>query len=72
LKKDIKEGILEKYTKENYPENYKMEFWLTRPEYYDEFPLPVFRDKMRQEKRSTKYIHTLNVRGKAETYKYNN
>jgi len=72
LKKDIKDGILAKYTKENYPKNHKMEFWLTRPEYYNEFPLPVFRDKMRQEIRSAKYIHTLKVRGKAETYKYNN
>ena len=72
LRKDIKDGTLEKYTKENYPKNHKMEFWLTRPEYYDELPLPVFRDKIRQEIRSAKYIHTLNVRGKAETYKYNN
>jgi hypothetical protein len=71
LKKDIKDGTLEKYTKENYPKNHKMQFWLTRPEYYDEFPLPVFRDKIRQEIGSAKYIHTLKVRGKQATYKYN-
>ena len=71
LKKDIKDGTLYKYTKENYPKHHKMQFWLTRPEYYDEFPLSVFRDKIRQEIGSAKYLHTLKVRGKAATYKYN-
>ena len=48
-----------------------MEYWLTRSEFYDEFPLQVFRDKIRQEIRTSKYVYTMKVRGKTETYKYN-
>jgi len=71
LKKDIKNGVLEKYTKDKY-KHPKMEYWLSRPEFYDEFPLNVFRDKIRQEIRTGKYWHTMKVKGKTETYKYNN
>jgi hypothetical protein len=35
-----------------------------RPEYYNEFPFDVFRDKCRQEIQTKKYIHTLKVKGK--------
>ena len=45
LNKDIKNGVLEKYMKDKYRFP-KMEYWLTRPEFYDEFPLHVFCDKI--------------------------
>ena len=35
-----------------------------RPEYYENFPLKDFRDKIYQEVRTTKYLHTINVKGK--------
>ena len=35
-----------------------------RPEYYEEYPLDVFRDKLKQELRTAKYLHTLRVKGK--------
>jgi hypothetical protein len=69
FKNDVKTGVWAKYTKDNYPKNHKMEFWLTRPEYYDAFPLHVFCDKMRQEIGTAKYLYTLKARGKKETYK---
>ena len=64
LKEDIKAGRLEEYGKR------KMDFWLSRPEYCDEFPLHVFRDKIKQHIGTKKYHHTLKVRGKSKTYKY--
>ena len=70
LKKDIRDGTINGYTKEKY-KYHKMQFWLSRQEYYDEFPLHVFRSKIRQEIRTKKYLHTLKVMGKKETYKYN-
>jgi hypothetical protein len=36
----------------------------SRPEYRDEFPFKEFRDKVRQEIRTSKYYHTLKVKGK--------
>lgn len=42
----------------------KKEFWLSRAEYCENFPLDVFRDKIAQEIRTAKYIHTLKVKGK--------
>ena len=71
LKKDIKNGVLEKYTKDKY-KHPKMEYWLSRPEFYDKFPLNVFHDKIQQEILTGKYWHTMKVKGKTETYKYNN
>lgn len=44
--------------------NNKKEWYLSRPEYYDEIPLKVFRDKIDQEIGTAKYLHTLKVRGK--------
>ena len=36
----------------------------SRPEYFENFPLKVFRDKVNQEIRTAKYLHTLKVKGK--------
>lgn len=38
------------------------DLWLTRPEYRDEFPLDAFRDKIKQEIRTQKYIATRKAR----------
>jgi hypothetical protein len=35
-----------------------------RLEYYENFPLKDFRDKIYQEVRTAKYLHTINVKGK--------
>ena len=35
-----------------------------RREFYEHFPLDAFRDKIKQEIRTAKYLHTLEVRGK--------
>lgn len=69
VQKDLANGVLESYTKEKY-KHPKMAYWLTQIFFYWEFPLPVFRDKIRQEIRKAKYVHTLKVRGKNDTYKY--
>ena len=69
VKKDLANGVLESYTKEKY-EHPKMAYWLTKDFFFNEFPLPVFRDKIKQEIRTGKYLHTLKVRGKKATYKY--
>ena len=37
-----------------------------RAEYYTNFPLSVFRDKIRQERRTAKYLHTLEMKGKQQ------
>jgi hypothetical protein len=42
----------------------KKELYASRPEYYEEFPLAVFRDKVNQEIRTGKYLHTVKVKGK--------
>lgn len=42
----------------------RVDLYGDRPEYYDEFPLEVFRDKLDQELRTAKYLHTLKVKGK--------
>ena len=38
--------------------------WAARPAYYTNFPLEVWRDKIRQEIRTAKYLHTLEVKGR--------
>jgi hypothetical protein len=53
---DIKEGLHESMA--------KMELWEFRSVYYENFPLKEFRDKLNQEIRTAKYLHTLRVRGK--------
>ena len=66
LKKDIQDGIVRQYGSR------KKDLWLSRPEYHLEFPLDAFRDKIKQEIGTAKYLHTLKVKGKAErSYKYN-
>jgi hypothetical protein len=42
----------------------KKELYGSRREYYKEFPLSVFRDKIYQEQRTAKYVHTCVVMGK--------
>jgi hypothetical protein len=42
----------------------RMDFWASRREYYENFPLDAFRNKVWQEIRTAKYLHTLNVKGK--------
>lgn len=41
----------------------KSDLWLSRTEYHNEFPLKVFRDKIYQEIRTAKYLHTIKVKG---------
>ncbi|KAG7344864.1 hypothetical protein IV203_032395 [Nitzschia inconspicua] len=53
---------LEDYVKD--PSMKPMELWKSRPEYMNEFPLDAFRDKIKQEIRTAKYLHTLKERGK--------
>jgi hypothetical protein len=53
---DIEEGLLTQLGKK--------ELWGSRPEYYELFPLSVFRDKIYQELRTEKYVYTCQVRGK--------
>jgi hypothetical protein len=69
VQEDIKDGTMAEYAEEKFP---KMKFWQSRPEYYDEFPLHVFRDKIYQEIGTAKYLHTLKVKGKNQTYNYRN
>ena len=42
----------------------KQDLYGSRSEYYLNFPLALFRDKLYQEVRTAKYLHTCNVRGK--------
>jgi hypothetical protein len=42
----------------------KKELWGSRPEYYEHFPLALFRDKIYQEIRTAKYVYTCQVKGK--------
>lgn len=49
----------------------KKELWLSNPEYFQNFPLDVFRDKFWQEIRTKKYSHTLKVKGKKKVADWN-
>jgi hypothetical protein len=42
----------------------RFELYGSRPEYYQNFPLDAFRDKVNQEIRTAKYLYTLKIRGK--------
>ena len=44
------------------PEAKPKDLWLSRPEYQKEFPLEAFRDKIKQEIRTEKYLRTLEAR----------
>jgi hypothetical protein len=56
LKQDLEEG--------NHNRMSKMDLWSSRVEYYQDFPLGAFRDKVYQEIRTGKYLHTLEKKGK--------
>ena len=56
LRQDIQEKNHEKMS--------KIDHWGSRVEYFTEFPLDAFRDKLYQEIRTAKYSHTLKERGK--------
>ena len=58
LLKDIEAGKLEEFA------GNKKDWYLSRPEFYNEFPLNVFRDKIKQEVGTAKYLHTLKEKGK--------
>ena len=45
-------------------ETKKYKLWMSKAEYYEVFPLKTFRDKVYQEFRTAKYLHTLEVRGR--------
>ena len=63
LKKDIEGGIVKQFG------SCKRELRKFREE-YQEYPLKVFCDKIKQEIGTAKYLHTLKTRGKGATYKY--
>ena len=50
----------------NNPERKPKDLWLSRPEYRDEFPLHAFRDKIKQEIRTEKYLRTREARANGE------
>ena len=39
------------------------DLWESRPEYYEQFPLKVFRDNIAQHVRTAKYLHTVKTKG---------
>ena len=53
---DIDFGLLDEMSKK--------ELWESRPEYYENFPLTMFRDRINQEIRTAKYLYTLEKKGK--------
>jgi hypothetical protein len=42
----------------------KKDLHKSRPEYYENFPLDVFRDKIAEEIWTTKYMYTMKMKGK--------
>lgn len=42
----------------------RLDLYGSREEYYKNFPLDAFRDKVAQELRTAKYLHTIKVKGK--------
>ena len=56
LQKDIADGLHQSMGKKD--------LYASRPEYFNEYPLNVFRDRIYQEIRTAKYLHTCNVKGK--------
>lgn len=59
LRKDIADGLLPDHTASS-----EKELWESRQIYYSQYPLQVFRAKIRQTVKTDKYMHTLRVRGK--------
>jgi hypothetical protein len=56
LQRDIADGLHQSMGKK--------ELYTSRPEYFNEYPLNVFRDRIYQELRTAKYLHTCKVKGK--------
>ena len=56
LQQDIADGLHESMGKKD--------LYASRPEYFNEYPLNVFRDRIYQEIRTAKYLHTCKVKGK--------
>lgn len=48
------------------PDSKPKTLWLSRKEYRDEFPLDVFRDKIKQEIRTEKYLRTREARARGD------
>jgi hypothetical protein len=63
--KDLEEGLHNLTIKggRNVKGGFRM-FYESRPEYYEEFEFNYFSDRIRQEIKTKKYLHTLKVRGK--------
>jgi hypothetical protein len=57
LKLDLLDGIENTMSRK--------ELWESRSAYYENYPLGAFHDKVMQEIQTAKYLHTLEVRGKA-------
>lgn len=57
LEEDLNNGLLESMSIQ--------ELYNARPEYYGNFPLDVFHDKVHQEIRTEKYLQTLKAKGKS-------
>ena len=55
---------LDAYLKD--PTKKPKDLWMSRPEYRDDFPLDAFRDKIKQEIRTEKYIRTIRARAHGE------
>jgi hypothetical protein len=55
---------LDAYLKD--PNKKPKDLWMSRKEYHDEFPLDAFRDKIKQEIRTQKYIRTREARDRGE------
>jgi hypothetical protein len=56
LQQDMEKGVHKKMGKKD--------LWGSRKEYYENFPLDIFRSKVYQETRTAKYVYTLNIKGK--------
>jgi hypothetical protein len=60
---DAQELLLDDIAKNMHKTMKPEELWLSRNEYKNEFPLHAFRDKLRQEIKTAKYLYTLKERG---------
>ena len=50
----------------NDPSKKPKDLWMSRQEYHDEFPLDAFRDKIKQEIRTAKYLRTIKARAEGQ------
>ena len=63
LLEDIEAGKLEEFA------GNKKDWYLSRPEFYNEFPLKVFREKINQEVGTAKFLHTMKEKRKQKMRK---